>query len=206
MPRGEGSAPCSSARRTLPFARCSSWLPRSASPPDAVRRACFINDRADVALAVEADGVQRTHQSLPVSVMRAVGGPRFIVGASVHSVEEARTAATEGADFIVFGPICDTPSKRPFGPASRPRGAAPGDCRRRDTGARHRRDQRRTRPGRARGRRRRGRGDLCHPGRPAARGGYAVLPRRPGPRVMVAARTRASPLRPPLPTNRKDAT
>jgi thiamine-phosphate pyrophosphorylase len=76
----------------------------------------LINDRADVALAVAADGVQRTHQSLPVSVMRAVGGPRFVVGASVHSVEEARTAATEGADFIVFGPIWDTPSKRPFGP------------------------------------------------------------------------------------------
>jgi thiamine-phosphate pyrophosphorylase len=76
----------------------------------------LINDRADVALAVKADGVQRTHQSLPVSAMRAIGGPRFVVGASVHSVEEAQTAATEGADFIVFGPIWDTPSKQPFGP------------------------------------------------------------------------------------------
>jgi thiamine-phosphate pyrophosphorylase len=76
----------------------------------------LINDRVDVALAVAADGAQRTHDSLPVSVMRAIGGPGFTVGASVHSVEEAQTAAGEGADFIVFGPVFDTPSKRPYGP------------------------------------------------------------------------------------------
>jgi thiamine-phosphate pyrophosphorylase len=80
------------------------------------RRASFhINDRVDVALAVGADGVQRTHDSLPVSVLRAIG-PELLIGASVHSVEEARTAAREGADFIVFGPVWDTPSKRPYGP------------------------------------------------------------------------------------------
>jgi thiamine-phosphate pyrophosphorylase len=76
----------------------------------------FINDRVDVALAVGADGAQRTHDSLPVSVMRAIGGPGFTVGASVHSVGEARAAAVEGADFIIFGPVFDTPSKRSFGP------------------------------------------------------------------------------------------
>ena len=76
----------------------------------------LVNDRVDVALAVGADGAQRTHDSLPVSVMRAIGGPGFTVGASVHSVEEARAAAGEGADFIVFGPVFDTPSKRPYGP------------------------------------------------------------------------------------------
>ena len=76
----------------------------------------LINDRVDVALAVGADGVQRTHDSLPVPVLRAIGGPGLLIGASVHSVEEARTAAGEGADFIVFGPVFDTPSKRPYGP------------------------------------------------------------------------------------------
>ena len=76
----------------------------------------LINDRADLALAVEADGVQRTQASLPVAALRRVGGSRFLIGASVHSEGEAREAAEEGADFLVFGPVYDTPSKRQYGP------------------------------------------------------------------------------------------
>jgi thiamine-phosphate pyrophosphorylase len=75
----------------------------------------LINDRVDVALAVGADGVQRTSRSLPVGTLRRLAPPPFLVGASVHSVGEARRAATEGADFLVFGPIYDTPSKRAYG-------------------------------------------------------------------------------------------
>lgn len=75
----------------------------------------FINDRADVALAVEADGVQRGHTSLPVPLLRRVVGG-VLIGASVHSLEEARVAELEGADFLVFGPVYDTPSKRAYGP------------------------------------------------------------------------------------------
>jgi thiamine-phosphate pyrophosphorylase len=81
----------------------------------------LVNDRADVALATGADGVQRTHTSLPVSALRAIGPAGFLVGASVHSVAEAREAVDEGADFVVFGPVYDTPSKRRYGP---PRGLA----------------------------------------------------------------------------------
>jgi len=76
----------------------------------------FINDRADVAMAAEADGVQRGHTSLPITLMRTVVGSQRLIGASVHSLEEARSAQLDGADFIVFGPIHDTPSKRPYGP------------------------------------------------------------------------------------------
>jgi thiamine-phosphate pyrophosphorylase len=76
----------------------------------------IVNDRADVALAARADGVQRTHASLPVSALRAITPPGFLVGASVHSEAEARDAAAQGADFIVFGPVYDTPSKRRYGP------------------------------------------------------------------------------------------
>ena len=47
--------------------------------------------------------------------MRVLGGPGFSVGASAHSVEEARTAAEDGSHFIVFGPVYDTPSKRRWG-------------------------------------------------------------------------------------------
>jgi thiamine-phosphate pyrophosphorylase len=76
----------------------------------------IVNDRADVALAARADGVQRTHASLPVSALRAITPAGFLVGASVHAEAEARDAAAQGADFIVFGPVYDTPSKRRHGP------------------------------------------------------------------------------------------
>ena len=76
----------------------------------------LINDRADVALAAGADGVQRTHTSLPVAALRAITPAGFLVGASTHSLAEARRAESDGADFVVFGPVYDTPSKRAYGP------------------------------------------------------------------------------------------
>jgi thiamine-phosphate pyrophosphorylase len=76
----------------------------------------LVNDRVDVALAVGADGVQRTRVSLPIEDIRAIADKRLRIGASVHSLEEAVEADVKGADWIVFGPIYDTPSKRPFGP------------------------------------------------------------------------------------------
>jgi thiamine-phosphate pyrophosphorylase len=75
----------------------------------------LVNDRADVALAVGADGIQRTHASLPVEALRRIGPPSWLIGASVHSEGEARRAAAGDADFVVFGPVYDTPSKRPYG-------------------------------------------------------------------------------------------
>lgn len=75
----------------------------------------IVNDRVDVALAAGADGVQRTHVSLPVSALRAIASPGFLIGASTHSVAEARAAEADGADFVVFGPVYDTPSKRVYG-------------------------------------------------------------------------------------------
>jgi thiamine-phosphate pyrophosphorylase len=77
----------------------------------------FVNDRADVALAVGADGVQRTGTSLPVWALRSISPAGFLIGASVHSMAEARTAEPEGADFLLFGPVYDTASKRQYGPA-----------------------------------------------------------------------------------------
>ena len=74
-----------------------------------------INDRADVALAIGADGVQRTHDSLPVSALRRIAPRPFLIGASVHGEGEAREAAADGADFLVFGPVYETPSKRQYG-------------------------------------------------------------------------------------------
>ncbi len=75
----------------------------------------IVNDRVDVALAVGADGVQRTHASLTIGEIRSIADKRLWIGASVHSDDEARAAEAEGADWAVFGPIFDTPSKRQYG-------------------------------------------------------------------------------------------
>ena len=75
-----------------------------------------VNDRVDVALAVGADAVQRTQASLPVDDIRRIAGRRLAIGASVHSVEDAIDAEMRGADWLVFGPVYDTPSKRRWGP------------------------------------------------------------------------------------------
>ena len=75
----------------------------------------IVNDRVDVALATGADAVQRTGASLPLEDVRALAGGRLRVGASVHSVEDAVEAEAKGADWVVFGPVYDTPSKRPYG-------------------------------------------------------------------------------------------
>ncbi|MCK6557510.1 thiamine phosphate synthase, partial [Candidatus Binatia bacterium] len=76
----------------------------------------IVNDRLDVALAVGADGVQRTGASLSVEDLKAVAGDRLLVGASVHSLDEAVAAEKAGADWVTFGPVYDTPSKRRYGP------------------------------------------------------------------------------------------
>jgi thiamine-phosphate pyrophosphorylase len=77
----------------------------------------IVNDRVDVALAVGADAVQRTSRSLSVRDMIAVADKRLYIGASVHARQEAVDAESEGADWVVFGPVYDTPSKRAYGPA-----------------------------------------------------------------------------------------
>jgi thiamine-phosphate pyrophosphorylase len=75
----------------------------------------LVNDRLDIALAAGADGVQLTARSLPADVVRKICGPEFLICVSTHSLAEAQTAQVAGADFVVFGPIFDTESKRAFG-------------------------------------------------------------------------------------------
>jgi thiamine-phosphate pyrophosphorylase len=75
----------------------------------------LINDRVDIACAVAADGVHLTTTSLSPRVARALLGAGRLIGVSTHTTAEARAAAEEGADFIVFGPVFLTPSKMPYG-------------------------------------------------------------------------------------------
>jgi len=75
----------------------------------------FINDRVDVALAVDADGVHVGGGSLPIYKVRKLLGERKLIGVSCHNQVQAITAQEMGADFITFGPVYFTPSKAPFG-------------------------------------------------------------------------------------------
>ena len=75
----------------------------------------FINDRIDVALACGADGVHLPSNSFSVTDARALLGPDRLIGVSTHRPDEVAAAAAAGADFAVFGPVFDTPSKRRYG-------------------------------------------------------------------------------------------
>jgi thiamine-phosphate pyrophosphorylase len=75
----------------------------------------FINDRVDVAVAVNADGVHLGHKSMPVEAVRRVVGNNMLIGVSTHNLAEAKAAEAGGADFITFGPVFDTPSKAKLG-------------------------------------------------------------------------------------------
>jgi len=75
----------------------------------------MVNDRLDIALAAEADGVQLGINSLPVSVARRLLGRQMIIGYSAHAIDEALRAQADGADFITFSPLYHTPSKAAYG-------------------------------------------------------------------------------------------
>jgi thiamine-phosphate pyrophosphorylase len=76
----------------------------------------LINDRLDVALSLEKAGVHLSSNSLPVGLVRRLLPPLRLLGASAHSVAEALEVEANGADYVVLGPVYDTPSKRLFGP------------------------------------------------------------------------------------------
>jgi thiamine-phosphate pyrophosphorylase len=78
--------------------------------------ALLINDRVDVALALDADGVHLTRRSLPPGEARGLLGRSKLLGISCHSLADQREAMAGGVDFVVLGPIFETSSKRPYGP------------------------------------------------------------------------------------------
>lgn len=89
---------------------------------DAMRGVCeaagvpfVINDRPDVALALEADGVHLGQDDLPPAIARDILGPDVVIGRSTHSPDDLRRAAEEHdaalADYIAVGPVHATPTK-----------------------------------------------------------------------------------------------
>lgn len=76
----------------------------------------FINDRVDVALVCRADGVHLGGQSMPPEAVRRIpGSEKLMIGVSAHSMEQAAAAQRGGADFITFGPVFETASKKAYG-------------------------------------------------------------------------------------------
>jgi len=80
------------------------------------RAPLLINDRIDIALALDLDGVHLPQASFRADEARQLLGPSKLVGVSCHSTDEVAQARQLGADYATFGPIFDTPSKREFGP------------------------------------------------------------------------------------------
>jgi thiamine-phosphate pyrophosphorylase len=72
----------------------------------------IINDHVDIAIAADADGVHLGQDDLPPSVVRQLPGFHGrLIGRSTHSIEQARAAMEEGADYFAIGPVFPTPTK-----------------------------------------------------------------------------------------------
>ncbi len=80
--------------------------------PATRREGCLllVSDRADVALAADADGVHLGERSLPTAAARRILRANMILGRSVHNLDEAGQAESEGADYLFLGPIFETSS------------------------------------------------------------------------------------------------
>ncbi len=118
-------------------ARFFQYRDKGASRRERYRRACalraqipvsgpergifLVNDDLDIALAAGADGVHLGREDFPVDEARRLAGAEFLIGASAHTVEEARGAQTRGASYLGIGPIFRTATKKdaqpPVGPA-----------------------------------------------------------------------------------------
>lgn len=110
---GDGGLPALHARARLDgrrFVAFAETLRRSGAP-------LFVNDRADVARALEAQGLHLPADSLPTDAARRLMGNAW-VGRSAHSSAEARAGAADGADYVMLGPIWATashPDRVPLG-------------------------------------------------------------------------------------------
>ncbi|MGD1901536.1 MAG: thiamine phosphate synthase [Geitlerinemataceae cyanobacterium] len=71
----------------------------------------IMNDRVDLALAVDADGVHLGQQDIPIALARQLLGPQRLIGRSTTNPDEMRRAIDEGADYIGVGPVYETPTK-----------------------------------------------------------------------------------------------
>jgi thiamine-phosphate diphosphorylase / hydroxyethylthiazole kinase len=72
----------------------------------------LINDRVDIALAMDADGVHIGQTDMPVPIARSLLPPGSIIGKTCHTPEHVREAVEEGADYVGIGPVWPTETKK----------------------------------------------------------------------------------------------
>jgi thiamine-phosphate pyrophosphorylase len=104
-----------STRRMIEVAKRIAAVCRQAGVP------LIVNDRIDVAIAAEADGVHLGQSDFPIPMARELLGQDKLIGGSAATLEEARICLAEGADYVGFGPVYATGSKADAGPVSGPK-------------------------------------------------------------------------------------
>lgn len=90
------------------------WLEDAAEAAKIARESnatLIVNDRVDVALAIDADGVHLGQTDLPPDVARRLVGPQKMIGFSTHNLDQVADAMSQPVDYIAFGPIFPTTSK-----------------------------------------------------------------------------------------------
>ena len=101
--------------RDLPVRRLLALIEEAVKAAGAGPTRILVNDRLDVAVAAGAAGVHLPAHGFSVDEVRR-SYPELLIGASTHNLKELRRAADGGADFAVFGPVFETPSKKAYGP------------------------------------------------------------------------------------------
>lgn len=104
--------------KNIPDAQLLAFAAELRELTDETNRLLIINDRADIAALVAADGVHVGQGDLPIADVRRLLRPGAIVGRSTHSIEQMQAAVTEGADYVSAGPMFPTTTKdrAPVGP------------------------------------------------------------------------------------------
>jgi thiamine-phosphate pyrophosphorylase len=109
-----------SARNCGSLTREALRIAASSSESKTAATRILVNDRLDIALTEHAGGVHLGEKSLPPAEAKRLANSRFqgsdfLAGVSCHSLEAAKSAAKDGADYLFFGPVFATPSKAAFG-------------------------------------------------------------------------------------------
>ena len=114
----DGGVTCVQVREKAASAR--SYIERLSSVRALLRErggARFVNDRVDIALAVEADGIHLGQMDMPLCMARQIAGDRLLIGISCEAPEDAVEAERGGAAYVSVSPVFATPTTRDTAPA-----------------------------------------------------------------------------------------